>query len=170
MNLLEMLSREHSRAQRDKIVRYVGTDPKRLAALVNVFLNGPYRITQRAAWPLSYCIQHHPSLVKPHLRKLVHLLGKPGLPDAVKRNTLRLLQFVDITPALQGQAATVCFQLFHNPKEPVAVHVFAMTVLANIAQRQPELKKELSIIIEDRLPYASAGFRARARRVMKQLT
>jgi len=33
-----------------------------------------------------------------------------------------------------------------------------MTVLLNIVKKEPDLKKELKILIEDQLPYASAGF------------
>ena len=71
MNLLEVIGKEHSSTQRDKIIKYVGSSPKRFEELVDAFLNGPYRITQRSAWPLSYCIQYHPTLIKPHLKKIV---------------------------------------------------------------------------------------------------
>jgi hypothetical protein len=79
------------------------------------------------------------------------------------------MQFITIPKSLQGLAATVCFGLFQNPKEPIAIRVFSMTVLAGIAQDQPELKNELKIMIQDQLPYASAGFLARAKKVLKQL-
>jgi hypothetical protein len=51
----------------------------------------------------------------------------------------------------------------------VAVKVFAMTVLSTIINDQPDLKKELKTIIEDQLPYASPGFVARARKIIKKL-
>jgi hypothetical protein len=44
-----------------------------------------------------------------------------------------------------------------------------MTVLQRIAEREPELKRELRTSIELMLPYAGAALRARARRVMKEL-
>ena len=53
--------------------------------------------------------------------------------------------------------------------EPIAVKVFAMTVAANICKHEPELKNELQLVIEDQLENASAGFRARAKKVFKQL-
>ena len=51
----------------------------------------------------------------------------------------------------------------------MAVRVFSMSVLARIAHDQPELKNELKIMIEDQLPFGSAAFLARARKVLKQL-
>jgi len=169
MNLVQTLAKEHSRAQCDRIVKYIGEDPGRFNELVQTFLAGPYRITQRAAWPLRYCVEYHPQLIRPHLKAIIRNLKRPGLHDAVKRNTVRILQFIPIPRSLQGQAAAICFDLFRSPKEPVAVRVFSMSVLARITDDQPELKSELKILIEDQLPYASAGFLSRARKVLKQL-
>lgn len=169
MNLVKALLKEHSKAQCNRIVEYIGTDKDRFEQLVNVFITSTYRVTQRAAWPLSYCVEYHPELIKPHLKKLIHNLKRPGLHDAVKRNTVRLLQFISIPKSLQGVTAQVCFDLLQNRKEPIAVRVFAMTVLSNIAKDQPELKSELKIIIEDNMPYGSAGFVSRSRKILKDL-
>jgi hypothetical protein len=100
---------------------------------------------------------------------LIHNLKRPGLHDAVKRNTVRLLQFISLPKSLQGVTAQVCFDLLQNRKEAIAVRVFAMTVLSNIAKDQPALKSELKIIIEDNLPYGSAGFVSRGRKILKEL-
>lgn len=169
MNWSKEILKEHSRKQCDKIVNYVGNDPERFAQLVEVFLQGPYRITQRAAWPLSNCVEKHPELLRPHWRKILDFVGKPGIHDAVKRNALRMFQFVQVPKVYQGRTADLCFAFLADTKQPVAIRVFAMTVLANIARELPELKNELIPIIEDQLPYASGGFLSRSRKVLKQL-
>lgn len=51
----------------------------------------------------------------------------------------------------------------------IAVRVFAMTVLANLAKQLPELKNELIPLIEDQLPYGSAAFISRGRKLLKEL-
>ncbi len=169
MNLVNVILKEHSKAQRDKITSYVGEDPKRFAELVAVFLAGPYRVTQRASWPLSYCVEHNPNLVKPHLKKILSYLHKQDEHDAVKRNILRLLQYIAIPKSLQGTTIDLCFHFLTNPKEPIAVRVFAMTVLANLAKENPDLKNEIIPIIEDQLPYGSAGFISRGKKVLREL-
>lgn len=170
MNIVHEVLREHTKAMCNRIVKYVGNDPSRFFELVTAFLKGPYRVTQRAAWPLSCCVEMHPELIGPHLKKIITNLKTPGLHDSVKRNTVRLMQFIDLPKSLQGAAADVCFEFLANPKEPIAVRCFSMTVLARLAKEQPELKKELRIIIEDQFPYGTAGFASRARRTLKQLT
>ena len=169
MDLKAASLKEHSKAQCNKIVKYVSNDPKKFAELVNVFLAGPYRVTQRISWPLSCCIEQNTTLIHPHLAKILKYVQRPDVHDAVKRNVVRLLQFIDIPRKNQGVAADICFKFFNDSKEPIAVRVFSMTVLANLAKEIPELKNELIPLIEDQLPYASAGFVSRGRKVLKEL-
>jgi hypothetical protein len=169
MNLVEVIEKEHSSAQRNKVIKYVGKDPKRFAELVNVFLNGPYRVTQRSAWPLSYCVQHHPDLIKPHLKRIVEFAKKTNVHDSVKRNTMRLLQFIEVPKSLQGAVADLCFSFLQDMKEAIAIRVFAMTVLTNLAKSHPELKNELIPILEDQMPFGSPGFVSRGTKALKEL-
>ncbi len=169
MDLTRELLRAHSRTQATKIADYVNDNPIRFKVLVDMFLKGPYRITQRASWPLNLCVERHPALVKPHLKRLLRFLQEPGIHNAVKRNTMRMLQFCTIPKTLHGTVASLCFEYLESKKEPVAVKVFAMTVLSTIVENEPDLQKELKIILEDQLPYASPGFTVRAQRVLKSL-
>ena len=169
MDLRKHLLKEHSKRNCDSIVNYIGSNPKRFASLVSIYLEGPYRLTQRAAWPISYCIEEQPELVKPHLKKLIQFAGEPNANVAVKRNTMRLLQFITIPKSAQSSVAELCFRFLSDKKETIAVHVFAMSVLFNLTKAIPEFRNELKILIEDRLPYASAGFRSRANKILKVL-
>lgn len=169
MNIKKEILKSNSKVQVLKIVHYVGDDPDRFASLMEVFLKGPYRVTQRAAWPISYCVEEHPSLVLPHLRSLLEHLRTPGIHNAVRRNTMRLLQFIDIPKRLHGRVAATCFQYLKDKKEAIAVRVFSMTVLTHIAKHNPGLKNEVRMMIEDEMPYSSAGFISRGRKMLKEL-
>jgi hypothetical protein len=169
MDLRAALLKEHSKVQTSKIVRYIGNKPDRFTILVKIYLAGPYRITQRAAWPLGNCVEAHPQLITPHWKTLIDFAKKPGVHDAVKRNTVRLLQFIDIPAKHQGKVADLCFAFLQDTSEPIAVRCFSMTVLSRIAKEKPELKNELRILIEDQFPYGTPGFLSRAKKVLKQL-
>jgi len=169
MNILKELQKDFDKSTCDRIVAFIGNDRKKFSTLVEAFLNSEYRITQRAAWPLSHAVKQHPELIKPHLKKIITNLKKPKIHDAVKRNTVRLLQFISIPKSLHGIALNNCFKLLQDKKEPIAIKVFSMTVLANITQHYPELKGELITVIEDQMPYGSAGFISRGKKVLKQL-
>lgn len=166
--LKDQLSGEYSRAQMLDIVDYVGQHEEHFEELMALFTKGPPKITQRAAWPLSYCVEKHPGIAKKYLPTFLHQLEIPT-HNAVTRNTLRLLQFMEITGKEAGKAMSLCFDLLIRPKEPVANKAFAMTILGNMSQHYPEIKNELLICIEDQIPNASPGFLARAKKVKKQL-
>lgn len=87
MNLRKTILQEHSKANCNKIVKWVAESQQCFDELFDLFLNDEYRVVQRAAWPLSYCVINHPQLIKKHFTKLIKNLHKPMLHDAVKRNT-----------------------------------------------------------------------------------
>ncbi|GAA4306031.1 hypothetical protein GCM10023143_11690 [Compostibacter hankyongensis] len=148
-----------------EIVDYIGSDPSRFEALVQLLLAGEYRITQRGAWPLSYCIRAHPELIRKHLSHLVVKLETSD-NNALIRNILRFLKDVDIPASESGQVMTVCFDLVQDPAAPAAHRAFALSILGRLAEHYPDIREEIRLCIEDQLPYAKPSFRSTARRVL----
>jgi hypothetical protein len=169
LNLESEILKEHSKRQTLKIARWVGGDGKRFAELMGLFLRGEYRVTQRSAWIVSQCAEAHPKLIGPWLRPMLKKMRSLGVHDAVRRNVVRILQFVEIPRALMGEIAADCFGFLNDVHTPVAVKAFSMTVLARIAQREPSLKQELELVIRRMLPYGGAAIQARGRHVLKTL-
>jgi hypothetical protein len=65
--------------------------------------------------------------------------------------------------------AAMCFGHLNNRRTAIAIQVFSITVLHNIARDEPDLRRELRIILDDLMPYGSPGFRARARKILQDL-
>jgi hypothetical protein len=167
VDIRQALASVHSKENALAIVDYIGDDTKRFAELMSIFFEGIYRLTQRAAWPMNTCAERHPELIRPFLPKLVDLLKSDDNHDAVKRNIVRLLQFVDIPPRLAGKVYSHCLDLINDPNEPIAVRVFSITVAAKIAHTKPDLMNELRLVVRENLPHSSAAFRVRAREVLE---
>lgn len=168
MNLKNALEKANSRQSTDAIIRWVGKDPARFGQLVEHLLGGVTGIQVRAAWPLSYCVEQHPELALPHLSRLVGQLRKPGLHDAVKRSIVRLLQYVDVPRRLQGAVANACFAFVADPGEAPAIRAFSMTVSDNLARSNPDLQRELRLILEEQLPFATPAFASRAKKILSR--
>lgn len=166
MNLRDEILAEHSKRQTKKITDWVGDDAERFAELMDLFLGDVYRITQRAGWPLSNCVEKYPDLIKPYFAKLLKQLERDDVHNAVRRNVVRILQFVEIPKRYQGRVFDVCYSLLDDPSETVAVRCFSMTVAANLAKDSPELLDELRLVATKYPQVATAGFRSRARRVL----
>jgi len=165
MNIRDAILEIHSKAQAERIVEYVGDDPERFAELMRLFLGDTYRITQRAGWPLSNCVEKHPELIRPYFGKLLRQLDRDDVHVAVRRNVVRLLQFVGIPRRYEGRFFEACYSLLADPKQPVAVRVFSMTVAAKIAKGSPELLDELRLVALEYPHLMTPGFRARFRHV-----
>jgi hypothetical protein len=169
MHLEKLLAEEHSKKQCDRIVQYIGRDKLRFAELMRLFFKGEYRVTQRAAWPLSYVVRRHPELITPYFGKLLDNLDKGGLHIAVVRNTIRFLQDVDIPEKFHGRVMNRCFEYAGNPATPIAVKAFSLTVLQNLSQKYPDILPELELIIRAQWDQAPPAFRVRAKRILKDL-
>jgi hypothetical protein len=169
MNLEEELLREHSKRQATRIATWIGADKRRFKVLMEYFLKGEYRLAQRAAWVVSICAEGHPLLVRPYLKQMIARMQESGIHDAVKRSVTWILQTAEIPKGLLGTVATICFEHLSDPKTPIAVKAHSMTILARIAQKEPDLGRELRLIVEQQLPYASGALHARYRQVMKML-
>lgn len=167
MNLREEILREHSKAQCDKIVNWVGNSQKRFDELFTLFIKDEYRVVQRAAWPMSYSVIAHPDLFNKHFTALLKNLQKHNLHNAVKRNSIRLLQHINIPKKYQGEVMEICFKYVASPTEAVAVKAFSLSVLGNLAKAYPEIIPEIKILIEDQMPTQTAAFKSRAKQLLK---
>lgn len=167
MQLRDEILKEHSKAQRDKIARWIGSDQKRFDELFDLFLTNDPCINQRSSWPLSYCVDKHPQLIQKHIGKLVKNLHKPKLHDAVKRNTIRILQDITIPKKLHGEVMNICFDYITDPNEKPAIKAFSLTVLQNLSRIYPDIRNEIKVIIEERWDNESPAFRSRARKILK---
>lgn len=166
MNLRETILEKHSKSQTDKIVKWVGRSQERFDQLLGLFLNDEYRVTQRAGWPLSYCAEKYPELIHKHFGKLLKNLQKKDLHDAVRRNTMRIFQYIELPKRYHGQVMNLCFTNIESPTETVAVKAFSLTVLERLLPLYPDIRNEVKLIIEERWDHETTAFHTRARKIL----
>jgi hypothetical protein len=169
MDIKEALEHEHSKAQTDRITKFIGNDKTRFKVLVSLFLGDDYRTTQRAAWPLAYCSLEHPELLEPYQTKLLQKLKEPNQHDAVKRNILRVWAYQMPPIDLWGELFDVCYTFTRSKDEPGAIRAFSMHVMSNITLQFPELATELRSLVEDLMPIGTPAIISRGKKVLKLL-
>lgn len=163
MDVREEILREHSKAQCNKIVAWVGSSQQRFDKLFWHFMHDEYRVVQRSAWPISYCVENHPILIKKHLGELIKRIQEPEVHDAVKRNGTRLLQHVAIPEKFEGEIMDFCFRFLSAPAETIACKVFSLKVLQKLAKKYPEIVPEVLLVIDDLRPHAGPGIKCAIR-------
>lgn len=166
MNFAEELLKSRTKEHRDMIVHVAGKDPKHFATLLDIMFHGKDpKLREYAAWPVSHIGYNHPHLSMPYCAELIEVLKKKDHP-AVHRCALRILQKLDIPEDLKGKAFDVCFDMLCDVKRPIALRVFSMTVVHNIAKDEPELMVELKTVLREMYEFGSAGFKSRARKII----
>ncbi len=168
MDLEDYIKNTLYKEQVSIIVDYIGKDKVRFANLMNLFFSNDNRLSQRSAWVMSHCVDKNTALIIPYIDKLVKNLYVTN-DDATKRNTLRILQLVDIPESLWGEVLEKCFEYLESNNEAIAIRAFSMTVAYNISQYIPEIKPELKGLIEEIIIYGSAGLRSRGNTILKKL-
>lgn len=167
MNLLYETLKEHSKKQSLKLAAYIGNDKKRFKELIKLVVSKDTLVSQRAAWTMTWCAKNNPEIILPHLNKLIENLNNDNLHDAVKRNTIRVMQDVKIPKLLQGKAADICFRYISSATEATAIRAFAMTVLGNLCKEEPDLKNELRLLITTQMQTGKAALVSRGNKTLK---
>lgn len=167
-SLREELLKEHSKPHTVFLATEIGANQEAFDELMALFLGNEYRVTQCASRVVSHCCDEQPWLLQKHLKAIIENI-QGAVHVAVKRNTLRMLQQIDIPEELLGLTAELCFNFLNSGKEPIAVKANGMTVLFNIVKKYPDLKEELRITIEEQMPFGSTGFKNRGSKILKAL-
>ncbi|WP_027418273.1 hypothetical protein [Crocinitomix catalasitica] len=147
MNIKEQLAVTHSRDNANLVINYIGNDEQKFAELMDLFLYGEYRTVQRASQPISIIVEKNADLISPYLADIIKNLKRNPIP-AVKRNTMRFFQFIDIDESITGELFDIALSYLIAIDEPVAVKAFSMTVLRKICTEYPELIREVRFQIE----------------------
>ncbi len=169
MEIAEQLLKMNSRKTWDEVIAFIGQDEERFAVLMDLYFNGETRIVQRASQPVGVIGEKQPRLIKPYLTELVtHLQSNPI--DAVKRNTMRIFQFIDVPEDLEGLLFEIALNYLKSASEPVAIKAFSMTALRKIATKHPDLAIEvihqIEILVEEKV---SKGIVSRGNSELKKL-
>jgi hypothetical protein len=163
--------REHSKRNTLRIARWVGDDIGRFSGLMKIFLGRDRVLVQRSSWIMSLCIENAPSLAVPWIPKMIKKCTGNDVHDSVQRNVMRSLQFVETPKRHRGIVVNAAFDILQSAHGSIAAKAFAMTVIAEIARKEPDLKNELLIVLDEILANpSSAGIRSRAQRVRGEIS
>lgn len=169
MNIREEILKEHSKQQALKIAAYACSSKKNFKELMQCFLEKEYRVAQRAAWSVSWAARKNTAMVMPYIGDLVSQLQNKDAHPAVVRNSVRVLQEIDIPEKFHGEVMTACFQFIEEPSTPVAIKVFSLTTLSNLSKQYPEIKPELKMLIEEKWEQETVAFRSRGKKILRDL-
>lgn len=168
LNIKKEILSSSFKEQAEFVSQYIIENPEHFPTLMDLFFSSDTFTCQRSSWVMSHCIDKDIRLITPYLSKMVKNLSN-NVSDATKRSTVRMLEKVEIPQPLWEDCLNHCFHYLESHDEPIAVKVFSMTVLYNLSLKIPEIINELIMIIEDMMPYGSAGLKSRGKKILGKL-
>ncbi|MBZ0202506.1 MAG: hypothetical protein K8I03_05770, partial [Ignavibacteria bacterium] len=139
MDLREETLKEHSKKQTLKITAWIGNNEDRYRQFLQLFLGEDRVIVQRLSWVLSLLAERQPKLVEKHMKEIINRLDDKDIHVAVKRNVIRVMQFLNIPKKFHAKVFNHCINFMCDPNETVAVRCFSMTVAVKLSGNYPEL-------------------------------
>ena len=170
MNLKDEILSSHSKDTVNRVVAWVGTDKERFKELFNLFYKGDKRIAQCSSWSLSNVCEKNKDFIHPYLGQLLEKVQEPGAHAGVKRNVTKILQEILIPEKWEGEVMNLCFRWAEDAEVEIATKCNALTTLANLAKKYPEIKHEIIYLMDNMMrESAPPSLCARRKSVMKIL-
>lgn len=168
MELEELLNLEPSRHNIDQVISIVKKNPSLFDILWKIYLQDKNPVSRRAAWAIDLLNEKGYVLSDDHISELMGIL--PSLKhDGMKRHSLRILESRPVSEEYIGRLADVCFNWLQEPASAVAVKMYSIKILTNIAEKEPAICRELIDIIEIQLDESTPGFRNIGLKTIKKL-
>jgi hypothetical protein len=153
----------------DAIVNDIGSDPEKFSQVMDLFLSDNYILVQRVSQAIGIIGEKQPQLIAPYLPRMLDILTAKTI-DALKRNVLRIFQFIDIPKELEGKLFDIALTFLKSNEEAIAIRVFSMTALRKICEKHNELSQEIihtiEIIISEN---KSGGIQSRGKKELSNL-
>lgn len=168
MDLKTQLLKVYNRQNADLIVQWIGTNQERFDELLDILINGDFKIARRGSWPLSIAAIKNPLLIQDHLEEIIANLKRSDIHKGVRRNTLSLFVYGLIPEKFEGEIMDLCFNFLLDPNETTAIKSSSLGILEKLIKKYPEILPELTIIMEDQLPYGATSFKSKVKGILKR--
>ena len=126
--------------------------------------------SMRAANTIEIIDSRLPELIKPYYEKIIQHIPTSNI-DGVKRCLLKIftrhLKFKNEETLCA--LLNLCFDSISSPTESLAVKIYAIDIVYQISNKEPDLKNELILAITDQLDKNSVAFANRGNKILKKL-
>lgn len=168
MNLEKLLDPFPVKEEAILVAQNIAENPKYIKNLWEICISDK-KHSWRATWLMDKVYDATPDLVRLYIPKMIELI--PNLDNESKqRQFLKLVSLEPLPKNISGEFINHCFDLLISGTSAVALKIYAMQILYNFSLHEPDIQNELALIIEDGLENGTAGYCARAKRILKAIS
>lgn len=132
---------------KEEMVAYVQQHPETFEELIQLALAHKNIYSWRAAWLLWDCAKPNDPRLQPYLPDFVAALKEKE--DNHAREICKILYLMEIEEAVEGELFDICVEFWTKINKKPAVRLNAFKLLLKIAAKHPELRDEISFLVED---------------------
>ena len=168
MYMKNVLGTGRSKGKVKEILEYIGADADRLAELMDLVLGEDKALSIYSSWVLYHALDVEALDFTPYTDLCIGPMIRPSHP-MMERGLLKLFRVIDHWPEEQfSEIVDHMMATIMNTSSKIAAQALSMEALWKHLQPYPELIEELMIVIEEGMPYGSAGYKAKARKILKE--
>lgn len=128
-----------------------------------------HRLAMLSSWIWDHALDLNPGMRSIFMDRAVKFLPKAE-NDSIRRPLIRTISRSDIPKKYYGKLVDLLFNWLESNEIGIAVKVHSMTALGQIAEVEKGIAGELAIVIKDRMPFESAGFKSRGKKILKKIS
>lgn len=164
------------RLHRDRLDRLIGSCEENIPYLLDITFEGEDSLTFRAARILEFLCKNNLDSLAPYLDRFTKNISQVN-HHSTKRVVAKICELIAydythkqtnliqevLTKKQKERIITTCLDWMIQP-EKMAVHAYAMQALYLLGEKW--VHEELKQILEEKMAFASAGYVARARKIL----
>ena len=125
-----------------------GTDKSKLKVLVTIVLDlEEYPLKEYASYMITHMVKMNEFSFQSYYKEFVDLLFKTN-NQSVLRNITNVIHHSEITEYRESEFIDLLISFIQDSENKVALHVYSIYVLVQFVKKYPELKDEISEVIE----------------------
>jgi hypothetical protein len=169
MNIRLELENNLTKSQINHIAEYACSTTTRFRKLMDIFLDENHIMGLRASWIVIRSIEINKSMLDPFITDLVSQITNPINAEHLIRNSLRILELLDIPEICHGLVMNTCFGFLEQPQTPIAIKAYSLTIVYRLSIIYPEIQDELACIIEENWDLETPAFKSRGKKILAQI-
>lgn len=129
-------------------IDYFRKNPEEFSPLMKLVLNQePYPYAEYASWMLTHLIKIDSEPFLPFYERLVDLLFETK-NQTLLRNVANIVSRIGVTEYRESDFIDLLIGFIKDHENKVALHVYSIYILIHFVRKYPELKEEVSEIID----------------------
>lgn len=154
---------------KDEIIAFMNAHPECFEEAVELAVSDKQPYSWRAAWLLWSVIEENDKRIKKFIKRIVNAAKTNS--DSHQRELLKILLMMELDEKYESVLFDLCMNIWEQISKAPSVRVNALKLIVKIANKHPELKKEISFLAQDHyLESLSPGAQHSALKLLNQTT